>query len=82
MYQYAVGLTAAEKIAADILDGKPGALENYMALLRAGEVEDVTEALAKLGVDITSREIFDGCVKEFEAILDEYETAVSTAMLE
>jgi oligoendopeptidase F len=53
-YQYATGISAAHALAGDILAGKPGAAENYLAFLKAGGSVYPLDALKLAGVDMAS----------------------------
>jgi oligoendopeptidase F len=54
VYQYATGIAAANALAADILAGKPGAAENYLAFLKAGGSLYPLDALKLAGVDMAT----------------------------
>lgn len=56
VYQYATGISAAHALAQGILEGQPGAVDNYLAFLRAGGSLYPLEALQRAGVDMTSPE--------------------------
>lgn len=54
VYQYATGISAAHALAQDILAGKPGAADNYLAFLKAGGSVYPLDALQIAGVDMTA----------------------------
>lgn len=54
VYQYATGISAAHALAQDILAGKPGAADNYLAFLKAGGSVYPLDALQIAGVDMTT----------------------------
>jgi oligoendopeptidase F len=54
VYQYATGISAANALAANILAGQPGAVENYLAFLKAGSSLYPLDALKLAGVDMAS----------------------------
>jgi oligoendopeptidase F len=54
VYQYATGISAAHALAQDILAGKPGATDNYLAFLKAGGSVYPLDALQIAGVDMTT----------------------------
>ncbi len=54
VYQYATGIAAANALATDILAGKPGAAENYLAFLKAGGSLYPLDALKLAGVDMAT----------------------------
>lgn len=56
VYQYATGISAAHSLANGILNGKDGAVENYLSFLKAGGSMYPMDALQLAGVDMTSPE--------------------------
>jgi oligoendopeptidase F len=54
VYQYATGISAANALAANILADQPGAVENYLAFLKAGSSLYPLDALKLAGVDMAS----------------------------
>ncbi len=56
VYQYATGISAAHALSGDILEGKQGAVERYLDLLRAGGSLYALDALRRAGVDMASPE--------------------------
>ena len=56
VYQYATGISAAHALARDILEEKPGSVDNYLAFLKAGGSLYPMDALKTAGVDMTSPE--------------------------
>jgi oligoendopeptidase F len=74
VYKYATGLTAAVKIASDILSGKDGAAENYRKFLSAGGSMPPVDILKLAGVDLTSAEPFEAAMTEFRNTLAELES--------
>jgi oligoendopeptidase F len=56
VYQYATGISAAHALAEGVLEGAPGAVENYLAFLRAGSSVYPLDALKLAGVDMRSPE--------------------------
>ena len=54
VYQYATGISAANALAANILAGQPGAVDNYLAFLKAGSSFYPLDALKLAGVDMAS----------------------------
>lgn len=68
VFQYATGISAAHALAARILEGTPGAAEDYVAFLSAGSSLYPVDALKLAGVDMTTPEP----VEKAFAILAEY----------
>jgi oligoendopeptidase F len=78
VYQYTTGIGAAHALAQRVLDGEPGAVEDYLAFLKAGGSLYPLEALELAGVDMTSPEpveaafsVLSGYVDRMEALLGE-----------
>jgi oligoendopeptidase F len=56
VYQYATGIVAATSLADDVLEGRPGASDRYLAFLSSGGSADPLEILRRAGVDLESPE--------------------------
>jgi oligoendopeptidase F len=54
VFQYATGISAAHALADLVLEGRPGAVDNYLAFLKAGNSVYPLDALKLAGVDMTS----------------------------
>lgn len=54
VFQYATGISAAHALAQGILDGTPGAVDNYLSFLKAGASLYPLDALKLAGVDMTT----------------------------
>ncbi len=54
VYQYATGISGAHALAQDVLQGRPGAVENYLRFLSSGGSQFPLEALRCAGVDLTT----------------------------
>jgi len=77
VYQYATGISAAHSLARGVLDGAPGAVDRYLAFLKAGSSAYPLDALAAAGVDLTSPEpveqtfgVLSDLVDRLEALID------------
>ncbi|NLT73211.1 MAG: oligoendopeptidase F [Chloroflexi bacterium] len=77
VYKYATGMASAVAIAKAILEGQPGALERYIAFLKAGASDEPLEVLRRAGVDLTTPQPVASALAEFERLLDELESLVS-----
>ena len=77
VYQYATGISAAHALAHDILQEKPGAVDNYLAFLKAGGSLYPMEALKVAGVDMTSPEPVETTFAVLAQIVDRLEQLVS-----
>jgi oligoendopeptidase F len=76
VYQYATGISGAHALAAGVLAGQPGAAENYLAFLKAGNSLYPLDALKLAGVDMSTPEpveqtfgILAGLVERLEQLL-------------
>lgn len=74
-FQYAAGIAAAAALADDVFRGVDGAVERYLAFLRAGASVSPVEAWELAGLDFTSAapierafEVVTGYVEELEAL--------------
>lgn len=56
VFQYATGISAAHALAQGVLDGKPGAVEDYLSFLKAGDSRYPLDALQLAGVDMRTPE--------------------------
>jgi oligoendopeptidase F len=73
VYQYATSLAAASLLADSVLQGHPGAVENYLNLLRAGGSDYPHVLLTKAGVDLATPAPYRALFKRMEAIMDQIE---------
>lgn len=71
VYKYATGLSAAIAIASDILNGKEGAVDNYLEFLSSGGNNYPLEILKKTGVDMTTPEPIIKSIEMFKEKLEE-----------
>ena len=72
VYQYATGYLAALKIANDIYNKVPNALENYLKFLKLGNTLDPVNSLKVAGVDLTDAKVYEEGFKEFDSNLDTF----------
>lgn len=75
VFQYATGISAAHALSQGVLNGKVGAVENYLSFLRAGGSLYPLDALKLAGVDMTTPDavettfgILAGYVDRLEAL--------------
>ncbi len=73
VYQYATCISAAFYFAEQILSKKPGALENYLKVLKAGSSKYPYEILRDAGVDMAKPEVYQAVVRRMEKALKEIE---------
>lgn len=78
VYKYATSISASTALSRKVLDGEPGAMENYMEFLRSGSSDYPIELLKKAGVDMSSPEpiaktleLFGNIVSQMEALVAE-----------
>lgn len=76
-FQYAAGIAAANALADDIDAGKEGAVDSYLAFLRAGRSVSTVDSLLIAGVDLTTAapierafEVLEGYVVELEKLAE------------
>lgn len=74
VYQYATSIAAASLLADEVLSKKPGALDKYLALLKAGGSDYAYELLKKSGVDMATSAPYEATFKRMNYIMDEIET--------
>lgn len=72
VYKYATGLSAASSIVKGILEGKDGAVHNYIEFLKCGSRKSPLESLRVAGVDLTKPEVVQDALDEFKKIIEMY----------
>jgi oligoendopeptidase F len=77
VFQYATSIAASSLLAREIAAGKPGALERYLALLRAGGSDYPYELVKRTGVDLASPAPYQALVARMNAIMDEIEATLA-----
>lgn len=77
VYQYATSFTASMLLYENVKEGKPGAFENHVNLLRSGGSDYPVEQVKKAGVDLTTKEPFLAVIKRMEYLVDELEKALN-----
>jgi len=70
VYQYTTGISGAHALAAGMLDGAPGAVDNYMAFLKAGSSLYPIDALKLAGVDLTTPEPVESAFAYLAGLVD------------
>ncbi len=76
VYQYATGISAAHALAEGILDGKPGAVENYRKFLSLGNSVYPLDALKVAGVDMTKPDAVESTFAVLTRYVDKLEELV------
>lgn len=77
VFQYATGIAGAHALSRHILDGQPGAVEDYLTFLRKGGSEYPLDALAAAGVDLTSSNPVVTTFEIMAAMVDRIEQTAS-----
>lgn len=78
VYQYSTGFSAATALAAKIVNGEEGALDNYLNYLKSGSSDYPIEVMKKAGVDMTKKTYLEDAMKVFESRLNELEELIET----
>ncbi len=76
VYQYATGISGAHALAKGILEGRPGAVDNYLSFLKAGSSLYPLEALKLAGVDMRSPEPVEETFAVLAGLVDRLEALV------
>jgi oligoendopeptidase F len=70
VYQYATGISAAEALAAAILEEGEPARERYLEMLRRGSSAYPLDLLADAGVDLTTAAPIETALERYDATID------------
>jgi oligoendopeptidase F len=73
VYQYATSLAASSLLAEAVLQGRPGAVENYLNLLKAGGSDYPYELLKRAGVDMATPDPYRAVYARMNNIMDQIE---------
>jgi len=74
VYQYATSLAASSLLAEAVIQGRPGAVENYMNLLKAGGSDYPYDLLKRAGVDMATSAPYRAVFTRMNAIMDQIES--------
>jgi oligoendopeptidase F len=77
VYQYATSIAASALFADDILGGKPGALERYLNLLRAGGSDYPYDLVKAAGVDLATPAPYQALASRMNRIMDQIEALLA-----
>ncbi|HSH05319.1 MAG TPA: oligoendopeptidase F [Anaerolineae bacterium] len=77
VYQYATGIAGAHALAKRILDGEPGAVDDYLGFLKAGNAHFPLDALKQAGVDLTTPDPVEAGFATLSAMIDKLEELVA-----
>jgi oligoendopeptidase F len=77
VYQYATSLAASTQLAREVTDGKPGAKERYLGLLKAGGSRYPYELLKEAGVDLATPAPYKALEAQMNWAMDEIDKIVA-----
>jgi oligoendopeptidase F len=77
VYQYATSLAASTQLAREVMEGKPGAKERYLGLLKAGGSRYPYELLKEAGVDLATPAPYKALEAQMNWAIDEIEKIVA-----
>ncbi|MFI5167044.1 MAG: oligoendopeptidase F [Thermoanaerobaculales bacterium] len=77
VFQYATSLAASTQLAREVLDGKPGARDRYLGMLKAGGSRYPYELLKEAGVDLASPAPYRALEAQMNWAMDEIEKIVA-----
>ena len=77
VYQYATGISGANALADNVLQGKAGSAEKYLDFLKAGNSLYPLDALKMAGVDMTSPEPVEKAFAVLAEYVDRFEQLVN-----
>jgi len=73
VYAYSTGISGANALSRRILDGEPGAVNDYMGFLKAGSSLYALDALKRAGVDLTTPAPVEAAFAVMESYVDRLE---------
>ena len=73
VYKYATGISAANALSQEIINGETNAVENYLSFLKAGASVYPLDALKLAGIDMTSPEPVEAAFKVLAGLVDRLE---------
>jgi oligoendopeptidase F len=76
VFQYATGISGANALARRILNGTPGAVEDYLSFLKAGDSLYPVDALKLAGVDLTTPAPGEAAFEVLARLVDRLEKLV------
>lgn len=71
VYQYATSYAASFKLYKDVKEGKEGAFEKYIGLLKSGGSKYPMDETIEAGVDFTKKETFMAVVERLEELVEQ-----------
>ena len=73
VYQYATSIAASSPMADAVLNGREGALETYLGLLKAGGSDYAYDLVKRAGVDLATPAPYQSLIARMNKIMDEIE---------
>ena len=73
VYQYATSMAASSLLSQEVLQGKPGAVDKYLKLLKAGGSDYPYDLLKRAGVDMATDAPYQAVVNRMNEIMDRIE---------
>jgi oligoendopeptidase F len=77
VYQYGAGIAAAEALSRRVLDGVPGAAEQYLDFLKAGSSLFPLDALKRAGIDLSAPEPIEQAFAALAGYVERLEAMIS-----
>jgi oligoendopeptidase F len=77
VYQYTTGISGGQALAAEILQGTPGAVERYLQFLRSGSSRFPIDTLQRAGLDLTQPEPIQKAYDYLSTLVDRLEQLVA-----
>ena len=77
VFQYATSLVASTQLSREVLDGKPGARDHYLAMLKAGGSRYPYDLLKEAGVDLATPAPYRALEAQMNWAMDEIEKIVA-----
>ena len=73
VYQYATSFTASMLLYQNVKEGKEGAFDKHISLLKMGGSDYPVNEVQKAGVDFTKKETFYSCPRRMDELVEELE---------
>ena len=77
VFQYSTGLISSMALLQNVKNGKEGALEKYLGMLKAGGSDYPISLLQKAGVDMTKAAPYNAALERFDNLVTEMENIVA-----
>ncbi len=72
LYNYAICMSIASTLAAQILEGNQKVLEKYIKFLKVGSDKLPGEAFKVLGIDLENKDVYESSIRYFDSLINEY----------